>query len=70
MPFGNSEFIRECAHSVPKSVGRNGLYKTVPMVLVDFVEVARLWGGQQFASSRLNLSHHGELWFPSRHLYP
>ncbi len=53
-----NQFERKYVHFVPECTGRNGLYKTFRLFRVGFVEAARLWGGQSFASFGAKLSHH------------
>ncbi len=58
-----TQFERKSAHSVPEGTvhrERDGMASTKPFRLaqVGFVEAARLWGGQSFASFGTKLSHH------------
>ncbi len=53
-----TQFELKSAHSAPECTGRNGLYKTLPPCRSGFVEAARFWGGQSFASFGAKLSHH------------
>jgi hypothetical protein len=46
-----NQFEKKHALSVPENTGPRGLYKTILVGAVDFVEAARSWGGQPFVLS-------------------